>query len=670
MNETELKKLTVPQLKLICKEKRITGYSKLGKSDIIGKLVNWQRSQAAATGNNSQLDAVNTDASGLQILTIDASTPRLDTSLVSALPVDPKSFIACANSVAVVVSAAETQDNHGSVSAISLPMDKGLQQNATLVSLQASRTGQSSSTLAKTEKMPLASRKRSLDGEESFRSKKKTRIDELQPRPIDSTPLLKVPELSERAKLMLPPVQVNYSKINEAQSSDTVKKPSISSLKVHPGISVSRAFKTLVPIASQNVTTWNRPLSTYGSSEISTNNRNLISSLSGYLDFSPEKVVELGPIALAPSILQRKHAANLALILSGISVQDLTACAQVSRLFRYSAYLSAAHQLSRRFPGSRLEDVLARFSPKTTNLWPYLRQREHEVLKRKRIYEQSFLARALKGLCSIAEDLWSSPDNEKQTTIAIRFLLTRLFFLVSVGYGSDQTNLAKGAVVDAQEVVPNEIWRITFHSTHSMDTFFVLEATCEIIGQPSSARVIAHNQPRLREDWRAYIAIRQQDESRIHSKQPILTLLEHLHWTNHEEYSTGISKLWLSRLKAEGEAGGSKSTVAWRYVLACVVSNSVSGRWLTSNEMAQDFNGLSTSLPPRERTRQRLNLFLPAYHHVESLHFTSAHGQVLHSALAVVQTPGREFYILKDNGMQVGCEEEGVAPVWMELLGC
>jgi len=38
-----------------------------------------------------------------------------------------------------------------------------------------------------------------------------------------------------------------------------------------------------------------------------------------------------------------------------------------------------------------------------------------------------------------------------------------------------------------------------------------------------------------------------------------------------------------------------------------------------------------------------------------------------------VQTPGREYYVLRDNGAQVGCglgEQDGVAPVWMELLGC
>lgn len=58
------------------------------------------------------------------------------------------------------------------------------------------------------------------------------------------------------------------------------------------------------------------------------------------------------------------------------------------------------------------------------------------------------------------------------------------------------------------------------------------------------------------------------------------------------------------------------------------------------------------------------------HHHVESLHFTLSDRTALHPALAVVQTPLREYYILKDNGMQVGCEEDGIARVWMESLEC
>ena len=58
------------------------------------------------------------------------------------------------------------------------------------------------------------------------------------------------------------------------------------------------------------------------------------------------------------------------------------------------------------------------------------------------------------------------------------------------------------------------------------------------------------------------------------------------------------------------------------------------------------------------------------HHHVESVHFTAAGGMPLHSALAAVQTPHREYLVLRDNGMQVGCEEEGVGEVWRAVLRC
>ncbi len=58
------------------------------------------------------------------------------------------------------------------------------------------------------------------------------------------------------------------------------------------------------------------------------------------------------------------------------------------------------------------------------------------------------------------------------------------------------------------------------------------------------------------------------------------------------------------------------------------------------------------------------------HHHVESVYVKTSRGEPLHPALAVVQTPGREYFVLRDNGMQVGCEEEGVGEVWMGLLGC
>lgn len=93
---------------------------------------------------------------------------------------------------------------------------------------------------------------------------------------------------------------------------------------------------------------------------------------------------------------------------------------------------------------------------------------------------------------------------------------------------------------------------------------------------------------------------------------------------------------------------------------------------MSSNQMAQEFAGLSSrvTLAAIKGKTPKINLYLPAHHHVESVHFTTPKGVPLHPALAVIQTPAREYIILKDNGMQVGCEEDGVANVWMHVLEC
>jgi hypothetical protein len=59
-----------------------------------------------------------------------------------------------------------------------------------------------------------------------------------------------------------------------------------------------------------------------------------------------------------------------------------------------------------------------------------------------------------------------------------------------------------------------------------------------------------------------------------------------------------------------------------------------------------------------------------SHHHVESVHFRTPDKRPFHPAVATVQTLAREYYILKDNGMLVGTEEEGISPLWQALLGC
>ncbi|KAJ7095986.1 hypothetical protein B0H15DRAFT_774443 [Mycena belliarum] len=403
-----------------------------------------------------------------------------------------------------------------------------------------------------------------------------------------------------------------------------------------------------------------------------------ISEISYYLDFPLTlPPISLSTITLPPPLSQRKRVPRFSLLLSRVAKEDLRNCVLVSRTLRYAAYLSASDRLNRYFTGERLSAMQAKYPKMMINMWPYLEQRMRELFDRKQIYVSSFLGRhfPMGANNPIAEHLWTSPDHERQIVIAIRlFLLTRLFFQVSVGGGKDGKDWTEGRIVDAQQLV-DEVWKITVrHSAISMESFYVLESTCEPLAATTDSQAASLEVP-VRADWAAYIAHRAST-----SVLPVPRLLDYLNWTNHEEYHLGISRLWLKRIESEGETGVMKRLTSERYILACVVGNSLSGRWMSATQMAQDFAGLAEGAPARVTANPKMNLFLPAYvaplqhHHVESLHFTApvraGLRRPLHTALAVVQTPGREYFILRDNGMQVGCEEDGVAAVWMDILGC
>lgn len=72
-----------------------------------------------------------------------------------------------------------------------------------------------------------------------------------------------------------------------------------------------------------------------------------------------------------------------------------------------------------------MEDT-KQYSQDMINFWPYLWFRLDEVAKRRRIYAQSFLSelRADKKIAAISRRLWGSPDNERQLTVALRYILS------------------------------------------------------------------------------------------------------------------------------------------------------------------------------------------------------------------------------------------------------
>ena len=275
---------------------------------------------------------------------------------------------------------------------------------------------------------------------------------------------------------------------------------------------------------------------------------------------------------------------------------------------------------------------------------------------RREAYDKSFLPRYFNDRNPISDRLWTSPDHEKQITIAIRFVtpflpggffsggcslparfvLTRLWFFLSIG--EDHSDPKSWKVLDTQQLVDGEIWSVSCLSSTSPlavpETFYVLESTCEVIGRPPPSlekpNSLRDHHPSIpvRADWSEYIAIRLLPPSSLDSPSP--PLLESLEWTNHEEYDKGISRHWLKTIGGEGELGSVKKMVAERYLLACVVGNrfavslregrgsinnkmtSVSGRWMSSTQMAQEFAGLPSQLPSIKPKSPQVNLFFPS----------------------------------------------------------
>lgn len=144
--------------------------------------------------------------------------------------------------------------------------------------------------------------------------------------------------------------------------------------------------------------------------------------------------------------------------------------------------------------------------------------------------------------------------------------MTKLWFWLSLGGGLQSSSWSHGSVTDAQEVIPDEVWRIKVSSPLHTEDLYILATTCEVIGRvptsvPSSTSFVA-----ARADWSQWIQERLSSASRR-------SLWDNLTWPNHEEYDKGISRIWLGRTEREGMMGEMKRIVARRYVMASLMAN-------------------------------------------------------------------------------------------------
>ncbi|KAJ7600948.1 hypothetical protein C8J56DRAFT_880527 [Mycena floridula] len=616
LTEEGLKKLTVPQLKALCKDRKVVGYSKLAKPGIIDKLLGRFVEKTASDASKSAVAVPNASSSTLpdqpsadppaKKVTDQGDAPPkkkkkkpvVEKTEAPPLPLEPTapSSSSVLQTIPVPVAPSTTSkrpagDQHDE----NVPPAK--KAKTSILPVVAPPTPEPSqqpiinpatvSTVESTDKVhpkthistvSTAPRKASthaprLSYTEQFTSK-------ITPSQKQSRPGPPIPaSAATQSGTARPPVAVipltpkNSAEIASGASNSSGKrvgKPFTPLFPKKPQQKPLPPTSTAAPIAST-------PAPVRASVPVSAPVPVAIPAPVPnfdifHLDFpiiSPVRpAIQL--LSLPPKIAQRKLSDRFSVALMQVPQEDLQNCVLVSRMLRAAVYQSARHQLSKTFSGARLTSTLSQLPP-AANVWPLLRSRQREQVLVKQIFNQSFLGQRLQGADVIADKIWANLDHEKQATVAVRFLLTRLFFSISVGQPWIESR-----IVEVKELVQGEVWAVTVQEGSRQEIFHVLESTCEVVGRPppsqNSMDVDVSPSLRLRADWTSYIEERLVTSKTRHPL-PFATLIERLKWSNHEEYEKGISKLWLTKIAEEGNIGAMKLKVAERYILACVVAN-------------------------------------------------------------------------------------------------
>jgi len=152
-----------------------------------------------------------------------------------------------------------------------------------------------------------------------------------------------------------------------------------------------------------------------------------------------------------------------------------------------------------------------------------------------------------------------------------RFLLTCFWSVVSV-HGEAGQQWLSPKVVDTRPIIDGEVWLIQTKShTGSVQTLYVLEDTCEVIGHPPDSAPQPENALPLRADWSSYIEMKLKS-GECESERRLIDLLQ---CANSEDFDRGVSKAWLQHLRTYecSDDAHLKYAVARKYVLSSVVGN-------------------------------------------------------------------------------------------------
>ena len=307
----ELKKLTVPQLKALCKEKGLTGYSKLTKDVIILKLSPFY----PAHGHTAPSERTSQGGSSCH----DPST-ALENSARNTSNVNIGSTTA--HDLGRLASSGGRQaEPH-----IATPISSSGKENQSLTpaSGRTPGTGLCLNSVVEPGIQDISRHKRALpkDAANENAKKKLPRVLEVNrpPAKLQNEPTFKLPALPSR--VLTHAVQAASSLVHASRIVEDAVEPTSTKKRFKPLVgakdtigskSISKETNIAMPNAAENqLETWS------------------------VLDFPVESEVVLRRITLPPSIAGRKQAQNFAIILSGISRMELQNCSLASKTLRYS----------------------------------------------------------------------------------------------------------------------------------------------------------------------------------------------------------------------------------------------------------------------------------------------------------------------------------------------
>ncbi|KAG8737237.1 hypothetical protein FRC10_008407 [Ceratobasidium sp. 414] len=738
MDTTSLAKLNVSQLKAKCKELKVVGYSKLAKASLIEKLVALELGNEGGGVGEAELAAVVWDDGQLPIPppvpTQVATSSRENTSLEAQRAPQPALG---QNVLGVVQKVTKKRPRKEGEGAPSKKLKKTSASEAAYDAAQHQSTGERAQQ-SNPPILPPVTALKPLPGASQNVSQGKFQVPLLP----DRLSRAAAASTTGNAPIIVPPTTVPSTLAptsgqsilpsivgNSFKKTATSNKTSVVSKNAALTEPLTSPPTTFVNAGTEKIITQAPTSKTNNSTRtplaykykkfktptiirptrINSPNKSQPPTRMSYprrhsdqsLDFVPlPTCTDFPRIKMPPSASRRRQAERMSVVFSGISDRSVLAlCVQVSRAWRYAVYLSATHTLMRDFPGSRLNAVQANIKePRMTSMWAYLRARQKEAETRRKAFEQTWLGRCIQkediSVCNrnpVSAQMWTSPDDERQIVVALRFVCTRLVFALARRHdGSfDIREWLCATVVGAHEVVPNEIWRVATARPHhasgsstdlkrtKFEAFYILFDTGEVIGHappPGDPGIIfgqriARNRPHLevfggsgragnplRADWAKYIeAVERRDA---------VSLQDAITSADRESYVAGVSAFWLRSLADRAEGGGLLRTIARR----------VSGIYKAVTGMAQELACGGPADLPALTKRQLLGLLVSEHHLIESVHLEVKSPRVntrLHSALALVLTaPGREYFVLRDTGTPIGTSDEGLEVIWQELMGC